>query len=55
MIDLVDKTPMVDEIKNASVEDLFSSLSTDDSKGLNSQEVKNRLKNMVTTRLKKKR
>jgi H+-transporting ATPase len=42
MIDLVDKASTVDEIKNTSVEDLFSSLSTD-SKGLSSQEAKNRL------------
>ncbi len=37
-----DKTPTVEEIKNTSLEELFSSLSTD-SKGLNSKEAKNRL------------
>ena len=42
MIDLVDKTPTVDDIKNISLEDLFSSLLCD-SKGLSSQEAKKRL------------
>ncbi len=42
MTESVDKTPTVEEIRNTSLEELFSSLSTD-SKGLNSQEAKNRL------------
>src|SRR5574340_1719492 len=42
MIELLDKTLTAEEIKNTSVEDLFSSLSTDD-KGLRSQEAKSRL------------
>ncbi|MDE1844916.1 MAG: plasma-membrane proton-efflux P-type ATPase [Thaumarchaeota archaeon] len=42
MIELIDKTLTAEEIKNTSVEDLFSSLSTDD-KGLRSQEAKSRL------------
>jgi H+-transporting ATPase len=42
MIDLVNKTPTIDEIKNTSVEELFSSLLTDN-KGLSSQESKDRL------------
>ncbi|MGB6785380.1 MAG: plasma-membrane proton-efflux P-type ATPase [Nitrosotalea sp.] len=42
MIDLDNKTPTVDEIRNTSLEALFSSLSSDN-KGLSSQEAKNRL------------
>ena len=42
MIDVVDKTPALDQIRNSSLEDLFSSLSTNN-KGLGSQEAKNRL------------
>ncbi|HJT09321.1 MAG TPA: plasma-membrane proton-efflux P-type ATPase, partial [Candidatus Nitrosotalea sp.] len=42
MTNIVDKTLTVDEIKNTTLEDLFSSLSSD-SKGLSSQEAKDRL------------
>jgi H+-transporting ATPase len=42
MIDVVDKASTIDEIRNTPVDDLFSSLSTN-SKGLSSQEAKNRL------------
>ena len=42
MIDIVDKTSALDQIRNTSLEDLFSSLSTNN-KGLGSREAKNRL------------
>ena len=42
MTESVDKTLTVEEIKNTSLEELFSSLSTD-SNGLNSKDAKNRL------------